>query len=118
MWMELEDGRKIEIRRLYCELVIQRREYTLKEIALKCNEYCKEQGLKISFAPGCVGQFIRCETDFSLKKLEVFCDVLGWRRDIRELSERFIMPPKTARGFGKAIQGERGTIIHDYNGDK
>lgn len=114
MWIEKEDGRKVEIRRLYCELEIVSRGYTLSGLTRECDDYCKRHNLRQRFARGCIGQFVRCETDFSIRKLEIFCDVLGWRRDIRILTEIYELPPLEQRGYGKVIYGNRNGVIRDY----
>lgn len=118
MWIDIGGGKQVEVRRLMCEIAVMRTGYSAYKLGQICDEYCKAHNIDVSFNTKSIGQFIRCESDFSLRRLEVFCDIIGWSKDVREISEKYQMPDPESRGLGLEIVGERGTTIRDFDSNK
>lgn len=107
--MNLKPGAK---RRLACEKAVYNKFKNFVEVNDACIDYIKKKGLDISFSSNYIKNYIAAQSNMSMKRLNILCEVLGVT-NYSQIDEIFTAPD--VRGIGLDWVGERGTRVKDYD---
>lgn len=100
-------------RRLAAEQAIYRKGYAnFRSVTDDCIRYCEKHKLDVTFNALAVQQFIGCQTNLSMKRLEVLCKVLGIT-NYSEFAEVYTAPKR--RGEGGLWVGTNGNTVKDID---
>lgn len=99
-------------RRLVAELTIYGMFDTFKECVDACNELAKSKGSTITFNKLSIQQYIGCQTNFSMKRLNILAELLNVT-NYRNIDEVFVAPEH--RGIGKDWIGDNGNTVRDMD---
>ena len=100
-------------RRLAAEQAIYRKGYAnFKSVTEDCIRYCEKHKLDVTFNTLAVQQFIGCQTNLSMKRLEILCKVLDIT-NYAEFAEIYTAPKR--RGEGGLWVGTNGNTVKDID---
>lgn len=100
-------------RRLAAEQAIYRKNYdNFRQVSEDCAKLCLKKGADTTFNTLAIQQYIGCQTNLSITRLEILCEVLGIT-NYKEFNEIYVAPRH--RGEGDLWIGTNGNTVKDID---